>query len=448
MIKNYLFFVVFALFNALVATTAWTGILSPSSSNFPLYVANDGNNAIVQFDASGNQTVNTSIASTNPQIGLSYPEGIAFDTSDNLYVAVDSNAQIVKVDLSGFRPQTVFYQDTSGLLHPTSLAFDKSGNLYVVSGVFSLQANNPSQILKLDPQGNPTVFFSNNNAQGIILCDPIGAAFDTSGNLYVGNEGPSGTSSTILKIDPNGHATVFSSGNLLGAIAEMAFGVDGNLYVADSPTFNTSNPVILKIDPNGNQTVFSSNNSQQGMNLSNPGGLAFDSSGNLYVANYNAGSTGIGTIVKLDSQGKQTVFASGNHIYYPYGLAFTPFTYNFSGWLASIANPPTVNYGKAGRTYPVKWKLATNNAYVTQAKNIWFFRYKKVPAATFAADPTLVLPDSSILAGSPGDTGIRYDDTDQQFIFNWQTPSESGSYELDLVLPDSGQSFPAQFNLQ
>jgi sugar lactone lactonase YvrE len=46
------------------------------------------------------------------------------------------------------------------------------------------------------------------------------------------------------------------------------------VYVA-----SLGNSEIVKLDTDGNQTVFSS-----GGNLSGPDGLAFDASGNLYVA--------------------------------------------------------------------------------------------------------------------------------------------------------------------
>jgi sugar lactone lactonase YvrE len=79
------------------------------------------------------------------------------------------------------------------------------------------------------------------------------------------------------------------------------------LYVA-----NVNGDSIVKLDSSGNQTVFASGN-----HIQMPFGLAFDSAGSLYVA-----SAINNTIVKLDASGNQTVFASGGSLQGPSGLAF------------------------------------------------------------------------------------------------------------------------------
>jgi glucose/arabinose dehydrogenase len=65
---------------------------------------------------------------------------------------------------------------------------------------------------------------------------------------------------------------------------------------------------MMKYESSGKGTVFASG-------LNNPYGLAFDSSGYLYVSNTYAG-----TIEKFNSGGSKTNFASGLHN--PWGLAF------------------------------------------------------------------------------------------------------------------------------
>ena len=104
----------------------------------------------------------------------------------------------------------------------------------------------------------------------------------------------------MVEYPPTGGPSSFA--NVPGATG-LAFDSSGNLYVGDA--FNNT---IVKVTPNGTSSVFAS------LNFT-PYDLTFDSSGNLYVANYSSGS-----IEKITTGGAQSVFATG--LEGPSGLAF------------------------------------------------------------------------------------------------------------------------------
>ena len=122
-------------------------------------------------------------------------------------------------------------------------------------------------------------------------------------NLFVSDYG----NHTVVKIDSSGVGTVFISS--ITNPAGLAFDSLGNLYVA-----NANSNLIEKFSSTGTDLgVFAST----GMN--NPAAMVFDGSGNLYVAN-----RAINTVEKFSSAGTDLgVFADASDgLSIPTGLAF------------------------------------------------------------------------------------------------------------------------------
>jgi hypothetical protein len=173
--------------------------------------------------------------------------------ADYIYVSnVDSNS-ILQFDSSG--TGAVF--TTNGLNNPTGMAFDQKGNLYVANF-------GDNTIEKFDASGAATVFASSG------LDGPVGMAFDQDGNLYVANQGANISSGSLVEFHSSG-------GVLTTNVTCLLSGLEYPLGVAwDQPI----NDVYVA----ASYTIFDLRGNTIGSFVA--AGLACDSAGNLYAADY------------------------------------------------------------------------------------------------------------------------------------------------------------------
>jgi sugar lactone lactonase YvrE len=237
------------------------------------------------------------------------PQGVAVDSSGNVNVADTLNNCIRKITSSGI--VTTFagsriIGSTNGVgadaefYYPQGVAFDSSGDLYVGDTYNHL-------IRKITPSGIVTTFAgtagiigsTNGVGTNATFYYPQAVAVDSCGNVYVGDY----TNHLIRKITPSGYVTTLAgtagtsgSSNGVGTNARfssptgVAVDSSGNVYVGDY-----LNHLIRKITPSGNVTTLagttgiigSTNGLGTNAKFNRPLGIAVDSSGNVYVCDEN-----------------------------------------------------------------------------------------------------------------------------------------------------------------
>ena len=263
----------FAMLATLVAVSL-TDRSEASPVTTQLYFTDQGTGTIDTYNV-GTSTLSTFAADAN------YAAGISPDPTGGFYVANLATGQLEQYNPSGGTP----VGPSLGFGIFGTAVSPLNGDI-VVGNYFTTNT-----LAQVTPGGSVSAFTTNviKNAQGL--------AFDSAGNLYVGEF----FNGDVIKIATNGTASVFATG--LSEPAGLAFDAAGNLYVANG---NTN--IITKItSAGGTGTVF-----YKGALLNDPRGLTVDGSGNLYVANEGFG-VGTNTIAELYAAGGNTgtVLVSG-----------------------------------------------------------------------------------------------------------------------------------------
>jgi hypothetical protein len=296
---------------------------------------------------------------------FAFPEGITCDTSGNIYVADTFNRTIRKIvastaavttlaGLAGSSGSTDGTGSAARFNGPEGVACDTSGNIYVAdsinniirkivasTGVVTTLAGLAGSSGSTDGTGSAARFWS-----------PWGVACDTSGNIYVADA----SNSIIRKIVAStgvvttlaGTAGSTGSANGTGSAAQfngpegVACDTSGNIYVAD--TFNhtirkivASTGVVTTIAGTAGYEG-SGNGTGSAAQFYRPSGVACDTSGNIWVAD-------------TQNQTIRKIFASSAYVTTIAGLAGSTGSANGTGSAARFWGPRALVCDPAGTVY-------------------------------------------------------------------------------------------------
>jgi sugar lactone lactonase YvrE len=342
-----------------------TGVTTDGAGN--VYVADAGDNTIRKITPAGDVTNLAGLAGssgssdgTGGAARFFYPAGVAVDSAGSVYVADTSNNTIRKIASSGAVGTLAGLPGSSGsadgtgsaarFYEPFGVAVDNGGNVYVAD------AHNGT-IRKISPfgivstlaglAGNPG--YADGTGSAARFAGPTGVAVDSAGNVYVADS----NNNTIRKITPSGVVSTLAglagttgsadgTGNAARFNQPYGVAVDsgGNIYVADY-----LNSTIRKITSTGVVSTFagvagsfgSSDGPGGAARLFDPLGVAVDGAGNVYVAdtlNY--------TIRKIAPSGVVRTLA---------GLARTEGSADGTGNAARFSYPSGVAVDIVGKVY-------------------------------------------------------------------------------------------------
>lgn len=188
-----------------------------------VYVADTNNNTIRQIDSAANVTTFAGSASSGNVDGpvatarLTLPNGIAFDSANNMYIAEPRSEVIRKVSAAGVVSTFAGTLNVAGsadgvgvqaqFYNPTGVAVDSHDNVYVTDRLNNtIRMITPDQMVTTIAGAPPPAPPGDANGPGVDarFSAPTGLAFDSSDNLYVTDT----TNETIRLIAPDADHTV------------------------------------------------------------------------------------------------------------------------------------------------------------------------------------------------------------------------------------------------
>lgn len=314
-----------------------------------VYIADTNNNRIRKLDTNG---VITTVAGAGPagysgdgrkatQARLRSPYGVFVASSGALYVADSNNNRIRKVDSggiirtvagssrAGWRPEDEgSAAANAGLSFPTRIVVDDSGNLFIADtsnhrirkvdkdGIITTYAGNcPPNLTRSEPiacTATPGYEGDGRPATQALMAFPYGLALDSKGNLFIADQ----SNSRVRRVDAaSGVILTFAGGGFqssgsaqlvaLAGPTAVAFDGSGNLYIAESGRIRRVDANDLSVYTSvggtrsrgdGGPAVEATLNNPRGVAVTSGGDVIIADTGNNLIRRVTASSGGIGAI--------------------------------------------------------------------------------------------------------------------------------------------------------
>jgi uncharacterized repeat protein (TIGR01451 family) len=331
--------------------------------------------------AGGGQNSGDGELATSAQ--LSEPTGVAVDGSGNLYIADSRSNRIRKVTaatglittVAGEASAAAGYSGDGGpatsaqLNTPQGVAVDSSGNLYIADTNnyrVRMVAAGTNTITTVAGNNNPGYSGDGGPATEASLSTVSGIAVDGAGNLYIADSVNSRirkvvratgsmATGTITTVAGNGTQGYSGDGGLatnafLNSPQGVAVDAAGNIYIADTDNsvvrkVTAATGVVTSIAGNGSYGDSGDGGAAASAELRSPVGVAVDGAGNIYIADYLNENTrkvaaATGVITTLAGQGTNAGSQPGGVAVGLHGQIFLADEYNGVVTLVNDAGVP------------------------------------------------------------------------------------------------------------